>query len=185
MEILEAIRGRRATRMFTPKPVAAGRLEQLIAASIQAPSAMNRQAWHFTVVRNAALLDRISDRSKARMLQLMAPGTVPNELRQHLENPAFHLFYHAPALVVISTPMGDWAIEDAALAAQNLMLDACAQGLGTCWIGLAQRWLETEEGHQALKLPAHLLPVAPIIVGYPAEPHPPVPRNAPVIDWID
>ena len=60
-----------------------------------------------------------------------------------------------------------WAVEDCALAAENLMLAARGAGLGTCWIGFSQGWLGTPEGKALLKLPAAYKPVAPIIVGHP------------------
>ncbi len=106
-------------------------------------------------------------------------------MRAHLEDPAFHIFYHAPALVLISARDADWASEDSALAAENLMLAACAEGLGTCWIGFAQRWLETRDGRRAVGLPEGYVPVAPLIVGHPHEAAPPVPRRAPAIHWLD
>jgi len=68
-----------------------------------------------------------------------------------LNDPNFDIFYGAPALIVISTVTQiPWAIEDSALAAENLMLAARGMGLGTCWIGFAQAWLGTPEGKAAL-----------------------------------
>ena len=64
------------------------------------------------------------------------------------------------------------------------MLAACAEGLGSCWIGFAQRWLETEEGKRAVDLPAGYTPVAPIIVGIPREAARPYRANLPrFIGW--
>ena len=74
--------------------------------------------------------------------------------------------------------------EDAALAAQNLMLMATALGLGSCWIGFAQGWLNTAEGHQILNIPAKALVVAPIIAGQPRTVPPPVERKTPLVSWI-
>jgi nitroreductase len=64
------------------------------------------------------------------------------------------------------------------------MLAASAAGLGTCWIGFAQKWLATPEGKAALKLPENYMPVAPIIVGHAKAPPPPVPRKEPEIRWL-
>lgn len=119
------------------------------------------------------------------MLKAYQENAPPPHLREHLENPDFHIFYHAPALIVISASSGDWAVEDASLAAENLMLAAYARGLGSCWIGFAQRWLETEEGRKAIGVPQDFVPVAPIIVGHPAAPMPPVPRNRARLRWLD
>lgn len=75
-------------------------------------------------------------------------------------------------------------MEDCALAAQNLMLAAYAAGLGSCWIGFAQSFLNTPEGKALLGLPSAWVPVAPIIIGYPKTTPDPVPRNEPLIRWI-
>lgn len=64
------------------------------------------------------------------------------------------------------------------------MLAAYAAGLGTCWIGFAQGFLNTPEGKQMLGLPDSWVPIAPIIVGHPEQLPPVVPRKAPEIVWI-
>jgi len=184
MELREAISGRRATRAFTSQPVERPVLQRLVDAAIQAPSAVNEQPWDFTIVRDAALLDRMSVAAKAHMLEAMKGSDFPRRLHENLENPDFHVFYHAPALIVISVRAGDWTAEHGALAAENLMLAAHAEGLGSCWIGFAQRWLETAEGRKAIDAPEDFVPVAPVIVGHPAWPVPPVPRNPVRLRWI-
>jgi len=184
MDLKEAIYNRRAVREFTPKPVDEEVLRQLVDAAIQAPSAVNQQPWLFTVVQDKALLARISREAKAHMLRTSAAALVSHHFQSILENPEFDIFYHAPALIVISAVAGPWIVEDCALAAENLMLAACAAGLGTCWIGFAQEWLGTPEGKSSLKLSSTAVPVAPIIVGHPKTAAAPVPRKAPKIDWI-
>jgi len=182
MDLLEAIHRRRATREFKDQPVVRNALQELVDAAIQAPSAMNAQPWHFTIIRNPRLLDKISTEAKRFLLE--SDGT-PESLRAELSDPGFHIFYRAPALVLISIRGADWAREDAALAAENLMLAAHDQGLGTCWIGLAQGWLGTEDGRKTVDLPKDCVPVAPIIVGHPVSVPPQVPRRPPTIRWMD
>lgn len=185
MDIQDVIRKRRSVRAFAPEPVARDTLARLIDAAVHAPSAVNAQPWHFTVMRDQALLDHISTESKRHMLALIDAGKELQSFRAHLIDPGFHVFYHAPAVILIATVKSDaWAHEDAALAAENLMLEAFAEGLGSCWIGFAQRWLETDAGKKAVGLPDEYQPVAPIIVGFPAEPAADVARNPPVIHWI-
>jgi len=146
---------------------------------------MNEQPWHFTIVTDAALLDEISRCSKLWMLKEVAAMPRPGHFRDLLADPLFHIFYHAPALIVTSVPSDrQWSAEDCALAAQNMMLAALEQNLGSCWIGFAQGWLNTEEGHALLGLPRQCRVVAPIIVGYPKAIPPPVPRKPPLITWI-
>ncbi|MDE2296418.1 MAG: nitroreductase [Gammaproteobacteria bacterium] len=184
MDIELAIQARRSVRNFTPRPIARQVLARLIDAAIQAPSALNEQPWLFTVVQDRDLLAQVSTSAKAHALRESAVE-FPRSLRERLAQPDFDLFYRAPALIVIASQSpGRWAVENCALAAENLMLRACADGLGTCWIGLAQSWLATPDGKRALRLSPDCVPVAPIIVGEPATPPPPVPRNAPRIAWI-
>src|SRR5450631_4899122 len=104
MDILDAIRQRRAIRDYRPDPVTPDLLRQLILAASWAPSAMNEQPWHFTVVTDATLLDEISRRSKEWMLKGVAAMPRSGHFRDLLADPDFHIFYHAPALVVLSVP---------------------------------------------------------------------------------
>jgi len=179
----EVLHGRRSVRQYFPDPVPRRTLEALIQAATLAPSAMNEQPWHFTVVTDKAVLDSISQNAKAHML---ARGrAMPGHMRSMLQDGSFNIFYRAPALVVISAPEATaWKTEDCALAAQNLMLAAYARGYGTCWIGFAQEWLNTKQGAAAIDLPSGMRAVAPIIVGRPKAFPDPVARRAPAIRWI-
>lgn len=185
MDIKQAINGRRAVRDYTSQPVDENTIRGLIDAAIQAPSAVNQQPWMFTVVRDQKLLDRLSREAKAHMLATMPPNGHAEHFRSHLTDPALQIFYHAPVLILISAAaQGSWIVEDCALAAENLMLAAHAAGLGSCWIGFAQGYLNTPEGKAVLGLPPAWVPVAPIIVGHPRAAPPAVPRNAPEIRWV-
>ena len=184
MKLAEAIYGRRSTRAFARKSVTKSILESLVDSAIQAPSARNEQPLEFVIIQNTPLLNQISEASKAhlRAIEHASLALHPNDA---LSDPNFHIFYHAPVLVVISAKTGGWAVENAALAAENFMLAAYEQGLGTCWIGLAQRWLGTADGRHAVGVSEEFLPVAPIIVGHPSEPMPPVHHNPARLRWID
>jgi nitroreductase len=186
MNLDKAISGRRSVRDYTRDPVDEATLRGLIDAAVQAPSAVDQQPWTFTVVRNRELLDRISHEAKIYMLATAPADQHSGHFQAMLGNPEFHIFYHAPALVVISanTP-GPWAVEDCALAAENLMLAAFAARLGTCWIGFAQKFLGTEVGKTLLGCPSDWVPVAPIIVGHPKSVAQPVARREPVVRWVD
>ena len=185
MELEQAISSRRAVRDYSEETVPRSLLIKLMEAAVQAPSAVNEQPWLFTVVQDRALLAGISRNAKALLLQYPPMNIAAHHLRNLLEEPAFDIFYHAPALIVISSAShGSWAVENCALAAQNLMLTAHALGLGSCWIGFAQPWLATPAGKAILQLPPESLPVAPIIVGRPKLPAQAVPRSAPKIHWI-
>lgn len=185
MDLREAIYTRRAVREYTAEAVSESIIRDLIDAAIQAPSAVNQQPYSFCVVRDKTVLAAISREAKAYMVRTSPVGLMSHHFDRILNDPSFDIFYHAPALILISTVADmPWAVEDCALAAENLMLAARAARLGTCWIGFAQGWLGTPEGKALLKLPAAYKPVAPIIVGHPKAAPPPVPRKEPDIRWI-
>lgn len=185
MDIDKAITGRRSVRDYTSEVVDERTIRGLIDAAVHAPSAVNQQPWTFAVVRDQNVLDRISHDAKAHMLATMPASPHSNHFKTLLGDPAFQIFYRAPALILISaTTQGPWIVEDCALAAENLMLAAHAAGLGSCWIGFAQSFLGTADGKAALGLPAAWMPVAPIIVGHPKSAPSPVPRNPPEVRWV-
>jgi nitroreductase len=185
MDVNEAIYGRRSVRDYASQAVEERTLRRLIGAAVCAPNAVNEQPWTFTVVRDQVALDRISRDAKSYMLATMPESPQSEHFRSRLSDPNFQIFYHAPVLILISAAsQGPWIVEDCALAAENLMLAAFAAGLGTCWIGFAQAFLNTSDGKKALGLPAAWTAVAPIIVGHPKTPPALVPRKEPEIRWV-
>ena len=185
MDLKEAIYTRRSVREFTAEPVSESIIRGLIDAAIQAPSAVNQQPCSFCVVRDKDVLATISREAKAHMVRTTPVGLMSHHFSEILNDANFHIFYHAPVLILISTVTEmPWAVEDCALAAENLMLAARAAQLGTCWIGFAQSWLGTPEGKALVKLPTAYKAVAPIIVGHPKSAPPPVPRKEPEIRFV-
>ena len=130
MDVIEAIYHRRAVREYTSEPVDRETLEFLVDAAIQAPSAVNQQPWSFAVVREQDVLDRISRESKRHMLGTLPAVPASDHFRKLLSDPDFQIFYHAPALIVISAVAASpWAVEDCSLAAENLDAgDPCRRG---------------------------------------------------------
>jgi len=132
------------------------------------------------------MLGKISREAKAHMLRSSPVALMSHHFQKILNDPSFDIFYHAPALIVISAVSEiPWAVEDCALAAENLMLAARGAGLGSCWIGFAQAWLGTAEGKAVLQVPPAYRPVAPIIVGHPKSWPAAVPRKEPEIRWLN
>jgi nitroreductase len=185
MDLFDAICGRRAVRHYRQDCPPEHVLRQLVKAATWAPSAMDDQSWHFTVITRQELLDRIAVRAQLWVRE-NEPWLADNqEMRRLLADPDFHMLHHAPVLIVISAPAeGKWSAESCSAAAQNLGLAATAHGLGSCWIGLAQDWLNSPEGRDAIILPEGERVIAPLVVGYAsAEPHLSS-RRKPNVTWI-
>lgn len=181
MELMEALRTRRAVRDFTAEPVDAATIDELIGAAILAPSAMNLQPWAFAVLNGTARLHDQSGQVKQYVLAHL-PADAP--LAGHLADPNFEIFHGAAALIVICATNGDsQSAEDCCLAGENFMLAAHAKGLGTCWIGLSRTWLNLPAVKVELAIPADLSPVAPIVLGHRRSAPAATPRKEARIVW--
>src|ERR1035437_6422031 len=105
MDINEAISGRRSVRDYTAQVVDDETIRRLIDAAVHAPNASNGQPWTFTVVRDQGLLDRISQDAKSHLLATLPAGPRSDRYRMQLGDATFQIFYHAPALILISGSM--------------------------------------------------------------------------------
>jgi nitroreductase len=184
-DIFDAIYQRRSVHDFLPGAIPPRRIKELIAAAVQAPSPMNQQHWSFHVIHDRAVLKKCSDLAKAHVLAGLAEGSPFWGLRKSLADPKFNIFHNAPALVVICATHDDELSKQACcLAAENLMLAAWAQGLGSCWVDLAEDWFKQPQTQDFLGIPATVRAVAPIVLGRPRlQPAAPE-RRIPDVNWI-
>jgi nitroreductase len=185
MHVLEAIHHRRAVRDYTDEPVERPAVEALLDAAVWAPSAVNQQPWAFAVVQDPHFLKRCSDRAKRHWASTMAGTPSWERVRPMIEDPGYCIFYNASTLIIICAREGGLnPEEDCCLAAENLMLAACAMGLGTCPIGFARPWLNLPQAKRELGIPEDCSPVFPVILGYPRAIPPAPERRAPeIVAW--
>lgn len=168
MELMEALKERRAVREYTDVPIDRSMIERIVIAATLAPSAHNAQPWAFAVLLDRKRLDNYAKRAQAWLLDNLAHVVPDPIVRQMLEDLQFALFHHAPALVlVLAKSSATQATEDCCLAAENLMLAARDEGLGTCWVGFARPWLNLRSIKAELGLPESYEVVAPIVLGRP------------------
>lgn len=184
MELIDVIKTRRAVREYTDVRVDRTTVERLLGAAILAPSAMNLQPWAFAVLLDGARINNYARRAKDWLRSNISE--VAESARRILDDPNFVLFYHAPALAVILAKTSEaQAAEDCCLAAENFMLAARDEGMGTCWIGFARPWLDLPSTKHELGLPADYHVVAPIVLGYPKAWPDSHGRNPAEIHWLD
>ena len=188
MSVMDAIQHRRSVRDYASKTIERKVIQTLLDAAVHAPTAMHEEPWSFAVVQDKNVLDRLSEGAK-KLVHNEAQGSDTDRAKHTLhvvDKPDFHVFYNAGTLIVIFSKLqGAFAVADCWLAAENLLLAACAQGLGTCVIGFAVSALNTPEWKSELKIPAEMTAIAPMIVGVPAGETSPVPRKAPeILSWL-
>lgn len=165
--VLQTIARRVSHRAYHSTPVREEDVQAILDAALQAPSANNRQPWHFSVVQDAALLARINAAARRQALQ-----KAPDQRSARFEDEQFDVFYHAPLVIFISAPQAQIVSVDCGIAVAHMALAAQSLGLGSVILGLpreafagerAQQWME------ALEFPAgHVFQIA-IAIGQAAD----------------
>ena len=155
MKVFDAICFRRSIRKYKSDPVEKGKLERILEAGRLSPSAVNKQPWHFIVVRDPSVRESL----RASYGQSW--------------------FVNAPLIIVVcADPSSAWVRRDgeefwkvdAAIALQDMILCATEEGLGTCWIGA----FSEEPARRVLKIPEKIRIVAMTPLGYANESKEPV-----------
>lgn len=185
MNVFEAILARRSVRSYTAKEIDHTQLHTLLEAAVRAPTAMHGEPWVFAVVQDRKLLQSLSDLAKPLFREEIYRAAVENGVVPFIDEfsrPDFNFFYDAGTLIIIgSTASGPFVAADCWLAAENLMLAACAMGLGTCVVGSVLPALTLAEVKAMLGLPDQFSPIVPITCGYARGEISPAPRRKPVV----
>jgi nitroreductase len=182
--VLETILARRSVRSYRAESLDRKGIGTLLEAAVRAPTAVQEEPWAFLVVQDRKLLHDLSERAKPLFAEELRRAG--GERRGHgfdvFASPDFNIFYDAGTLIVIcARPISPFVAADCWLAAENLMLAACAAGLGTCVIGSAVSALNMAEVKDQLGIPAEYAAIAPIIVGFPRGPTPATTRREPLV----
>ena len=188
LNVFETILARRSVRSFLADEIDRETIRSLLEAAVRAPSAIHEEPWAFVIVQNRQLLQRLSDSAKPLFAAQLrrSGGERSDQVLASLAKPDFNLLHDAGTLIIIcARQSGPFVAADCWLAAENLMLAACAMGLGTCVIGSALGALDTQELKTQLGIPADYAAIAPIVVGRPRGPTPATSRREPLIlSWL-
>lgn len=173
-EVLENIRNRRSIRKFKEEQIKDNEVQSILEAGQFAPSAMNQQAWHFTVVQNKEVLNKLNEACRAAFLK---SGNKNYEDRAKTEN--FNIFYNATTLIIVSYDQKAIAPQhDGSLALGNMLNAAEALGIGSCWIHALNIVLPLAENQglmSELGIPEGYAPVGSGVFGYKGIEHPSAP----------
>ena len=135
-DILEVIKTRRSVRKYKSDMVPAEIIDKIIEAGTYAATGMDRQSPIILAVTDKELRDKLSKMNSVIMGK----------------SEDFDPFYGAPVvLVVLADKSMPTYIYDGTLVMGNLMLEAHALGVDSCWIHRAKEEFESEEGREILK----------------------------------
>lgn len=180
--LFDLIKSRRSIRRYQNEPVPQETILRLLEAATWAPSAHNRQPWRFAVLREWAGKDRLARAMGSRLqADRMADGDDPVDIERDVAR-SYARLTGAPVLIIVCISMVDmdvysdqkrshyeWAMatQSAAMAAQNLLLLAQAEGLATCWV--CAPLFVSNLVQETLDLPEDWQPQGLITLGYAAE----------------
>ena len=142
---------RTSIRQYTEEPVSQADIETMLRAGMAAPTAVNKQPWHFVAVTDKDKLAELSGR-RGMIKQAGVAIVVCGNLDKALQGPA----------------QAYW-IQDCSAATENILLAANALGLGAVWIGCYPMEDRVAEVSKVLKLPETIVPLCVIAIGHPAE----------------
>ena len=124
-ETMQSILARRSYKVFDGRPIDDEALETIVTAGLYAPTGMNRQPWHFTVIRSQEGLEKFAE---ARRSLPLPPG-VPPEAAKKFGDP----MRNAPVMILVSAKAGGTSFEDSCLAMENMFIAAASLGIMSGW----------------------------------------------------
>jgi len=154
-EMLDLIRKRRTIRRFTEEDVSEEQVDTLVEMAMCAPNRLDRQPWHFMIIRDKELQRQIADTYQVRPYVEQAPVVI--------------------AIGANPSESATWMM-DISAAAENLLLAATAMELGGAWFGAPGTVFSDQTEtlvREALGIPAHIRIPIMLAIGHPAVEPPP------------
>lgn len=164
-QTLQDIFERRSVRKYKSDQISEEDLSTILDAGKYAPSANNKQPWHFSVIQDETILDRLSSETKLLFMDSENPF-----LRKIGSNEDFQLYGGAPTVIVISGDAGNPNYEkDCSIAGENMMLAAKSLGISSCFTISTIFVFNGKEGDYFSKkigIPEGYKAMASILLGY-------------------
>jgi nitroreductase len=151
MELFEAIYTRRSIRSYSTEKIGKEKVDKIIRAGMYAPSAVNKQPWHFIVFDDIASRRAIMEVHKSASMLAEAQKVILICFDENLQHD------------------DGYGVIDCSVATQNMLLAAHALGLGACWVGIYPRKNRMDAVHHIFNLPGQIIPFSIISLGYPDE----------------
>lgn len=153
-EAIKNIMTRTSIRKYTDQPVSKADIETMLRAGMAAPTAVNKQPWHFVVVTDREQLNALATANRGTGMAAKAPLAiiVCGDMQKTLSG----------------VGQGFW-VQDCSAATENILLAANALGLGAVWTGLYPNEERAKAVRDIVKAPENIVPLCAIVIGHPAE----------------
>lgn len=140
MEVFDTVRTVLAVRRFQNKPVPEPLVREIVEAARLTASSKNDQPWHFIIVQNKEMLQKLG---------VLAPtgSYIPQ----------------APMAIVVCMEKSIFAVSDASRAIQSMILTAWSHGIGSNWVGFNN----LKQVNRVLGIPEEIDILAIVPFGYP------------------
>lgn len=145
---MNSIFTRRSVRQYQDKKVETEKVERILRAAMQAPSAVNQQPWEFIVIDDKATIEKAAQFSPYAKMLLEAPLAIVILEKQNVIAAAF-------------------TQQDLGACTQNLLLQVVEEGLGACWMGVSTGDEREKFLSEMFGIPHDVKPFGVISIGYP------------------
>lgn len=152
---IEDIMTRTSVRSYSGREVTSEQIDTLLRVAMAAPTAVNKQPWRFVVINDTSLLNSIADRFQSMTMAKNASVAIVTcgDLTAALEGEG-----------------QEYWVQDVSAATENLLLAAHSMGLGAVWCGIYPISQRVKDFSEMLHLPANIIPMACVCIGYPSAP---------------
>jgi len=151
MELFEGLLSRRSIRKFTGEKIDEEKIKLIIKAGMYAPSANNTRPWHFIIVDDQVLMEKIMIFHPYSLMLSKASHAIIVCGDEKLQNgPGYYIL-------------------DCSAATQNILLAAHALSFGAVWLGIEPRDDRKKAIKEIFGLPDYIHPVSIIAVGMPVK----------------
>ena len=151
---IKNIMTRTSVRKYTNETVTTADIETMLRAGMAAPTAVNKQPWHFVVVTDREQLNALAAANRGTGMAAKAPLAIVvcGDMQKTLSG----------------IGQGFW-VQDCSAATENILLAANALGLGAVWTGLYPNEERANAVRDIVKAPEHIVPLCVIVIGHPAD----------------
>lgn len=155
-DFVALVKGRRSSRAMSPEPVPREHLDAIVECGLFAPSGSNQQPWHFAVVTDRELINKIKNAAAAKVELIknrISSASARRSFDGYIQYITFFdnssaiiccfvepyrallerlLSRYAPEISVSTRESA--SVQSVAAAVENMLLAAHAFGYAACWM---------------------------------------------------